>query len=164
MVFSAAVAEEPKLTRSSTPVSSSRTEAVAEIRKQDNAFSVMMESYQQIQELMIESDYDKQTQIGGSIANPKERERVIGLAKQARAQRLTKLASTMASFATAYGTTRKESEHKAGTTVASTASRESADEQLHKLVPFQPRNFRLENTTSPLVPAAAHMLFDDKKY
>src|SRR6185295_13031997 len=78
-------------TPAAKPVSTVKTRAVSELRGQDNAFALMMESYRQLQVLMIEADYDKRVQLAKSITNPKDRDRVLLMAQQEHDMRITKL-------------------------------------------------------------------------
>jgi hypothetical protein len=150
-------------TATAKPVSNVKSNIVAEVRSSDNAFSLMIESYRQIQTMMIDSDYDRRVAIVNTIKDPQEHDRILSIANQEHAQRMKKLQDTLATFNTAYGDTRKESERKAGGAIASVATAESADEQLHHFVPFTPQQFKSEKG-SDLLPVGAHMIYDDVQH
>jgi hypothetical protein len=154
-------AAEPVAPAGAKPVSSVKSAAVAELRGNDHAFALMIESYRQIQELMIEGDYNKRVELANAIANPKERDRISKMALDERNMRLTKLEQTLQGFHTAYSSSRKDDERKTGEKIAVTASSESAASQLKTFVPFQPKGFRVEIGPSDLVPAGAQMLYGD---
>jgi hypothetical protein len=141
-----------------------RTNAVAQLRSQDNAFALMMEAYRQIQSLMIEADYDKQVKLAQAIPNPADRDRVLKLIQQDYDDRLAKLEETLKNFGGAYDTTRQELQVQAGQQLVSQTSPEEAHQQLRRFRVFTPKDFRLENQPSPLVPAAGQMLYGDKRY
>lgn len=146
------------------PVSSVKAGIVSELRSHDNAFALMMESYRQLQVLMIEADYDKRVQMAKSITNPKERDRVLLMAQHERDMRTTKLMQTVKGFDSAYDTTRKDMQRRTGGEVVTRVTPQEAGEQLRHFRAFTPKEFRMENQPSSLMPAGARMLFDDKRY
>jgi hypothetical protein len=146
------------------PASNVRSNAVSELRSHDNAFALMMESYRQMQVLMIEADYDKRLQLAKTVADPTERDRVLLLAQQEHDLRISKLHQTMKSFDSAYNTTRKPLQNKAGGEVVTKITSEEAGEQLRHFRAFTPQEFKMENQASSLLPAGARLLYDDKRY
>jgi len=161
---SSVLAAENVSTPAAKPVSTVKTRAVSELRSHDNAFALMMESYRQLQILMIEADYEKRLQLAKSIANPKERDRVLLMAQQEHDMRITKLQQTLKGFDSAYDTSRKEQQAKTGGEIVTKITSEEASEQLRHYRPFVPKDFRMENQPSSLLPAGARMLYDDKRY
>ncbi|MCG3147360.1 MAG: hypothetical protein PCFJNLEI_00799 [Verrucomicrobiae bacterium] len=151
-------------TAADKPVSTSRTNAVTQLRNQDNAFALMMESYRQIQLLMIESDLDKRIQLAKTIVEPKERDRILDLAQQEYDQRIAKLQQTLKSFDGAYDTTRQDLQKKTGGVIVTKTSPEDAQEQLRRFRVFSPKEFRMENQPPHLMPAGAQMMYGDKRY
>ena len=146
------------------PGSSVRTNVVAELRSHDNAFALMMESYRQLQVLMIEADYEKRVQLAKAVANPTERDRVLLLAQQEHDGRISKLQQAMKGFDSAYDTTRKPLQNKTGGEIVTKITPEEAGEQLRHFRVFTPKEFKMENQASTLLPAGARMLYDDKRY
>ncbi|MEI6084601.1 MAG: hypothetical protein WCS70_09900 [Verrucomicrobiota bacterium] len=124
----------------------------------------MMESYRQMQVIMIESDYDKRVQLAKSITNPKERDRVLLMAQQEHDMRITKLQQTVKGFDSAYDTTSKDMQRRTGGEIVTKITPQEASEQLRHFRAFTPKEFRMENQPSSLLPAGARMLFDDKRY
>lgn len=155
----AAPASEPALSSPGNPVPHVKAAAVTELRGKDHAFALMIETYRQIQELMIEGDYNKHLELAQRVANPTERARLTRLALDERNARLTKLEQTLQDLQTAYASSRKDDERKTGQTIAATASADNVAPQLKSFVPFQPKGFRVENGPSELVPAGAQMLY-----
>lgn len=161
--FSVSQGADSGSTTTAKPVSNVKSNIVAEVRGADNAFSLMMESYRQIQTLMIDADYERRVAIVDTIKDEKEHDRILSIVNQEHEQRLEKLKETVAGLGSAYGTTRKESERKVGGEIASVTSPQAAEEQLRQFVPFTPAEFRNEKG-SDLLPAAARMIYDDTRH
>lgn len=136
---------------------------VSNLRNQDSAFSLLIESYRQMQTFMIEGDYDKRLRAAALVKDPKERGHIETLAAQERELRLAKLHGMLEGFGAAYDTSRRESERAAGIHVESEVDIKAANEKLRKFVPFTPHDFGPgENQPSHLVPAGAQMIYSQR--
>lgn len=140
-----------------------RSNAVTELRGQDNAFALMMESYRQIQILMIEADYDKLVTLAKRVTDPKQRDQLLLMAQQQREARIAKVHDTMKGFDSAYSTSRKEQEKKTDGAVITKMTPEEADDQIQHLRPFVPKVFRQESSPGTLVPAGARAVYGEQR-
>ena len=136
---------------------------VSDLRNQDSAFSLLIESYRQMQTFMIEGDYDKRLRGASLVKDAKDREHIETLAAQERDLRLAKLRTTLGGFNAAYDTSRHESERNAGIQVPSEVDINAANEKLRKFVPFTPHDFGPgDNQPSHLLPAGAQMIYSQR--
>jgi hypothetical protein len=134
---------------------------VSELRIQDSVFSLLIESYREMQTVMIEADYDKRLRAASLVKDEKQRDHIHA---QERELRLAKLRDIMQNFATAYGTSRQVAEQKTGVNIPNEADAKTANAQLHKLVPFTPKQFGPgENQPSQLLPAGAQIIYSQNR-
>lgn len=131
-----------------------QTERVAEVRNHDAAFALLIESFQQLQTAMIESDYQERIFAADQLSEESTRRRVLDWAKQERALRLAKLDHQVRQMATSYQWARHDHEREAGRGVTYDVDREITSERLNDLVVFVPENTpRREFVATKIVPS-----------
>jgi len=136
---------------------------VADLRNQDSAFSLLIESYRQMQTFMIEGDYEKRLRAAALVKDAKERDHINTLAAQERELRLAKLRNTLGNFNTAYNSSRHVTEKTAGVSVPNSVDTKAANDKLRSFVPFTPSEFGpSENQPSSLLPAGAMMIYSQR--
>jgi hypothetical protein len=113
-----------------------RLDAAIELRNQDGAFSLLIESYRQIQGELVESDYKARLQAAVQLRDPEKKREVIALAAQERDLRFARLAKQLVNLSGAYELIRRSDGRRAGIVVPSTVDTEFAAAKLRKFVPL----------------------------
>ena len=117
---------------------------VCELRSQDQAFSLLMETYRQFQCYQIESDYQTRLRQCAGLSEERGslvidssssglrtlRQFVLGLAKAERDLRMQKLETECANFHSAYGCARRIDEDYIGETVPTAVDQRFAAQKL----------------------------------
>ncbi len=131
----------------------------AELRNQDSAFALLMESYRQIQTRLIQNDYEARLQAAQHLDDFKARRQVISLAKQERELRLQKLTGQLTNMNSGYTHARYVDEREAGVTVPVSVDTRVAAKQLQNFVVITPESVeRVSDTSAPTLPASHYML------
>lgn len=105
-------------------------EQVRELHNHDFAFTILIESYQQIQTSRIEADYQERLFAADQVSDTSVREHVRQLAQQERAGRLAQLAYRLERMKEGYDTSRREQEKTIGVRVANRADTVGAVKQI----------------------------------
>jgi len=93
------------------PAAQSKTaDPLAELRNQDEAFSLLIEAFRQVQGRVIQNDYEARIKAANSLGDLKTRRYVIELAKQERELRVEKLYHQIGNLNLTYGQTRRDDE------------------------------------------------------
>ena len=103
-----------------------KPDVVGELRNQDAAFSLLIEAYQQVQNGLIQSDYDARLQAAAKLTDVEQRRRVIALARQERDLRVQKLSGQLGNLSTTYDYARQRDEREAGIAVPSNVDTRAA--------------------------------------
>jgi hypothetical protein len=130
---------------------------VAELRTRDSAFSLLIETFRQFQNCLIQCDYETRLRAAKSIADPKAHRQVIWLAQQERELRCNKLNRQLATLSTTYNYSRAGDEREAGQSVPSTVDMKSAANRLDDFVIITPASAEAD-TPAPVIPARAVLL------
>ena len=134
--------------------------SVAELRNQDAAFSLLIESYRQMQTFMIEADFEKRLRAAALVKDNKDRDHIIDLAGQEHDLRLAQLRENLGKFNATYDTSRQSTEKATGVSVPNKVDTKTADAKLRKLVPFTPSKLGpSQDHPSQLLPAGAQMIY-----
>ena len=141
-------------------VTSSETEtSVSEPHNHDSAFSILLETYRQFQNNLIQVDYKNRLLAAASLLDSGTRREYMALAKQERDLRLKKLAAQLAIFSVTYDHTRRSDEQALGTTVKGEIDTREAMKQLRDFVVIAPAVDGLDETnTVRVLPASAVLL------
>jgi hypothetical protein len=83
---------------------------ISELRTQDDAFSLLMEAFRQIQGWIIQNDYQARVQVANALSNLKTRRYVFQLAKEERELRIQKLYHQISNLNLTYDQTRRDDE------------------------------------------------------
>jgi hypothetical protein len=110
----------------------------SELQKHDSAFAILMETYRQFQNHLIQVDYSNRLNAAASLPEIETRKEVVALATQERDLRLRRLAAQVAVFIAAYGHTRQYDEQAVGPPVRNRADMRTAAEKLRDFVIFAP--------------------------
>jgi len=105
-------------------------DVVGELRNQDAAFSLLIEAYQQVQNGLIQSDYNARLQAAAKLTDMEQRRRVIALARQERDLRVQKLTGQLGNLSTTYDYARQRDEREAGIAVPSNVDPRAAAAKL----------------------------------
>ena len=156
-----------------TPRANKFCDPVCELRSQDAAFSLLMETFRQHQSFQIQSDYQVRVQQINSAKGLKEvdyfesnteglkmlREFIFGLARQEHSLRMVKLETQCANLQAAYGCARKIDEDYVGEKVPKNLDREVAQQKLRELVIVSPGTLAKGDARhAPLIPASTVLL------
>ena len=146
-------------------VASSEAEtSVSEPHNHDSAFSILLETYRQFQNNLIQVDYKNRLLAADSLSDSGTRKKVVVFAKQERDLRLRKLAAQLAIFSVTYDHTRQSDEQEVGTTVKSEISTREAAKQLRDFVVIAPAVDGSDKTnTVQVLPASAVLLNKSSK-
>ena len=130
---------------SDKPVAGGRAAAppaspVAVVRNHDAAFSLLIESFQQLQTAMIESDYQERLVMSEAVTDENARARVLKLAGQERDLRLAKLARQLQQMLASYDVARGDYQKQAGVVVPNSVNTDQAAAQLKQFVAFVPES------------------------
>jgi len=104
----------------------SSVDAAPELRNQDAAMSLLLEAFRQIQDSVIQSDYDSRIRAAQSLGDVEVRQTVAILADIERHLRSRKLGKQVGNLLTAYEYARKSDEREAGVSVPSAVDLEAA--------------------------------------
>lgn len=130
-----------------------------ELRNQDSAFALLMESYRQIQTRLIQNDYEARLEAAKHLEGLKARRQVMVLAKQERDLRLEKLNGQLTNMNSGYTHARYVDEREAGVTVPISVDTAAAARQLKNYVVITPDSVeRVNDTHAPTLPASHFML------
>lgn len=135
----------------------------SELRNQDSAFSLLIESYRQMQSFMIEADYEKRLKAAARVQDPKEQAHIIALIEHEHDLRLAKLRDMVAGFIATYDNSRQPNDKVTSASAPSAVDTKTANAKLHTLVPFTPKQFGpSENQPSQLLPAGAQIIYNQQ--
>jgi len=91
------------------PVSATKSsDPVSELRNQDEAFSLLIEAFRQIQGRVIQNDYEARIKAANNLPVLKDRRHVIALANQERDLRVSKLYHQIGNLNLTYDQTRAD--------------------------------------------------------
>jgi hypothetical protein len=97
--------------------SSKSVNPVSELRNQDEAFSLLMEAFRQIQGRIIQNDYEARIKAANALDDLKTRRRVVELANEERDLRVHKLYHQIGNLNLTYDNTRRDDERVANVDV-----------------------------------------------
>lgn len=80
--------------------------SIAELRNQDEAFSLLIEAFRLVQGRIIQNDYETRIQAANALPDAKTRRNVVELAKQERELRAAKLSRQIGNLDLTYDHTR----------------------------------------------------------
>jgi len=101
-------------TAAAQPVAVSKpVNPVSELRNQDEAFSLLIEAFRQIQGRIIQNDYEARIKAANALDDLKTRRRVVELANQERDLRVRKLYHQIGNLNLTYDNTRHDDERVA---------------------------------------------------
>jgi uncharacterized protein YdcH (DUF465 family) len=129
---------------------------VSELRNQDSAFALLIESYRQIQARLIQNDYEDRARAAATIGSLKDRRRVLVLAKQERDLRLEKLLAQLGAMSTNYDYARQIDEREAGVVVPKNVDTVQAAHRLKQFVVITPDS--VEQASAKTIPASNYLL------
>lgn len=146
---------------------------VCQLKVQDSAFALLLETYREFHSYQIENDY--QGRLYAAVSLPAERgglvlednspvmrtlrDFVVGLAGQERSLRYARLQVQAVNLQTAYNCARRQDERATGQTVQYQASADAAREKLKEFVIVAPGSLTSGNLkVGKEVPAAAVLL------
>ena len=135
---------------------------VSELRNDDSAFSLLIEAYRQLQNNIIQVDYDARLQAASGLTDVKTRRQVIALAKQERELRLRKLYGQVSNLSTTYDLNRQRHEREAGIEVPSTVDTTAAAEKLKDFVVLTPATENVSDIASIKSVPARTVLLDTR--
>jgi len=101
---------------SSAPEVGSTAISASEARIHDLAFSLLLETYRQFQNNLIQSDYSNRLSAAATLTDSTTRKEVIALARQERDLRLRRLTAQLVAFSTAYDHSPQYDERGVGVT------------------------------------------------
>jgi len=108
-------------------------DVVRELRNQDAAFSLLIrayrqviKAYQQVQNGLIQSDYDVRLQAAAKLTGAEQPRRVIALARQESDLHVQKLSAQLGNLSTTYDYARQRDEREAGISVPSNVDPKTA--------------------------------------
>jgi hypothetical protein len=111
---------------------------VAELRNHDEAFSLLIECFRQMQTALVEADYESRLDAAQRLTDAKTHADVLILAQQERDLRLEKLAAQLHHMRSAYDYARLGDEREAGVKVASNVDTTAAAAKLNDYVAIVP--------------------------
>jgi hypothetical protein len=115
-----------------------KADPVSELRNDDSAFSLLIEAYRQLQNHLIQVDYDARLHAASHLTDIKVRQQVTALAKQERDLRIQKLYGQISNLSTTYDLHRQGEEREAGVESLSTVDTTAAAEKLRNFVVLTP--------------------------
>lgn len=130
-----------------------QSDPATEIRTQDSAFSLLIESYRQLQNNLIQSDYEARVRAAAQLPDRAGRDHVIALAKTERDLRVRKLCVQLGNMGLAYDYSRRLDEHREGITVPHAVNTDAAAKQLKNFVILVPPDNDATNYPSEPIPA-----------
>ncbi len=116
----------------------SQTESTSGPSTHNSAFALLLETYRQFQNNLIQTDYSNRLSAAASLTESKTREEVLALAAQERDLRLRKLAAQLAMFTVAYGHLPQDDEQAAGASARNGVDTKAAAKKLRNFVVFAP--------------------------
>lgn len=151
---------------------------VCQLRTQDAAFALLVETFREFHSYQIEKDYNVRLQGAAKIGEDKGitiqdnspvmwklRELVVGLAGKEKELREARLTVQVENLKTAYNCIRRRDEEKTGQSVPSQVNTREAAERLREYVIVQPGTMAKADLRNPRsVPAAAVLLDAPKKH
>jgi hypothetical protein len=123
---------------SDTLMPESQTESTSGLCKHNSAFALLLETYRQFQNNLIQTDYSNQLVAAASLTESKTRKEVIALATQERDLRIRKLAAQLAMFSVAYGHFPQDDEPVASAAARNGLDAKAAAKKLRNFVVFAP--------------------------
>ena len=123
--------------------------AEANLQTQDFAFSLLIETYRQFQNNLIEFDYENRRCAANSLTNGVARQEAIGLAEQERELRVRKLCVQLGSLGLSYDYSRKNDERNEGLTVPHQVNTDAAAEELKDFIVVVPSKGNKPSTSIP---------------
>jgi hypothetical protein len=121
-----------------SPTPGSQTGSASELSKHNSAFALLLETYRQFQNNLIQIDYSNRLNAAASLTGIETRKEVITLATQERDLRLRKLAAQLAIFTAAYGHFPQDDEQVAGVAARNGVDTKAAARKLRNFVVFAP--------------------------
>lgn len=108
------------------------------LRKQDSAFSLLIEAYRQFHNHLIQSDYDRQRRAAARLPDRESRRQALALVERERDLRVRKLCTQLATFAVAYDYSRQRDQRNEGISVPRAVDADAAAEELKEFVVIVP--------------------------
>jgi hypothetical protein len=139
---------------STREVAAQKDAAIPESHNHDSAFSILLETYRQFQNNLIQVDYQNRLLAGASLSDSGTRKEVMALAKQERDLRLKKLAIQLAVFSVTYDHARQGDEPDVAATGKSGVDTKAAAEELRNFVVIAPD----ETNTIRTLPSSSVLL------
>ena len=157
-IFCASISTREVVAQKDVANSETKT-SVSEPHNHDSAFSILLETYRQFQNNLIQVDYKNRLLAAASLSDGGTRREVMVLARQERDLRLRKLAAQLAIFSVTYDHTLQGNEQAVGTTVKSEIDTREAMKQLRDFVVIAPAVDGFDKTnTVRVLPASAVLL------
>lgn len=128
-------------------------DAASKLRIQDSAFSLLIESYRQLQNQLIQTDYENRLRVIATLNGSEARRDAIVLAKQERDLRTRKLCVQLASLGAAYDYSRRDEERQEGVNVPHAVNTDAAAKKLKHFVVLVPPADNSSTGTVRTIPA-----------
>ncbi len=138
----------------------SQTISASELHKQDSAFALLVETYRQFQNNIIQADYSNRLNAAASLPEIETRKEVVALATQERDLRIKRLAAQLAVFTVAYDHARQHDEQVVGAPVRDRADTKTAAKKLRNFVVLAPATNSLPGADLLEILPASSVLID----
>jgi hypothetical protein len=112
--------------------------AASELHNHDSAFSLLLETYREFQNNLIQTDYKNQLSAAASLTDNTTRKEVIALAQKERDLRVHRLAAQLVAFSAVYDHSRQPAERQVGVTSGPGVDVKAAGKELEDFVVIAP--------------------------